>query len=148
MITITRKFSADIGHRVFGHEGKCAMLHGHTYSFLLTYTAGRQDSLGRIVDFSVIKEHVGAFLDTYWDHKVVLYEKDPLCEILEDAGQKVFRLSTNPTAENLATDLGQRFAGMQLAGGQEINLVSVRCQETPNCYADYRAPFYSGRKTP
>ena len=39
-----------------GHESKCAHLHGHNYKFEFHCTAGSLDNVGRVIDFSDIKE--------------------------------------------------------------------------------------------
>ena len=46
------KFCA--GHRLLGHEGKCANLHGHNYLIQFHVTGNEIDELGRVVDFGVI----------------------------------------------------------------------------------------------
>jgi len=68
MIRITRKIEFDSGHRVLGHEGKCAHLHGHRYVAEITVESAGLDSLGRVVDFSVIKEKVGKWVDENWEY--------------------------------------------------------------------------------
>ena len=74
--TITRRLEFDAGHRVFGHESKCATLHGHRYVVEVTAQAAKLDSVGRVIDFSVLKERIGAWLDEKWDHNVIVFEQD------------------------------------------------------------------------
>ena len=76
MHTITRTHEIACGHRVFGHESKCAHLHGHNYTFELT-CSGCLDGLGRVIDFGVIKERLCAWLEATWDHRMLLWEKGP-----------------------------------------------------------------------
>lgn len=78
MTKITRRFEFDMGHRVHGHESKCAYLHGHRYCVNVTCTAPSLDAIGRVIDFSVIKSAVGTWIDANWDHNVMLHEDDPL----------------------------------------------------------------------
>lgn len=133
---ISRKFRIDAGHRVYGHEGKCANLHGHSYEFEFFFTAPKLDNLGRIIDFGVIKERIHHFLETKWDHGMILWENDPATVLFQKGemleGHKVFIMSENPTAENMASFLldhfGSAFIGV-------VKLIAVRCQETPNCCA-------------
>ena len=85
MITATRFHDFSCGHRVVGHEGKCKYLHGHNYRVHFTVTmkqsldeAGRAlDSVGRVLDFSAINSRLCQWLEREWDHKMLLWEKDP-----------------------------------------------------------------------
>ena len=54
MITCTRRIQFCAGHRVMGHEGKCRNLHGHNYVVFVTAQADELDSVGRVIDFSVL----------------------------------------------------------------------------------------------
>jgi 6-pyruvoyltetrahydropterin/6-carboxytetrahydropterin synthase len=101
-ISITRTHEIACGHRVFGHESKCAHLHGHNYTFELTVEAPLLDALGRVLDFSAIKTRICDWLERNWDHKLLLLEADPLADMLSAFGEPVVKLPVNPTAENLA----------------------------------------------
>lgn len=142
-LTCTRKIGFDAGHRVCGHESKCAHLHGHRYTVLLTATAD-QDELGRIIDFGVLKALVGDWIDHYWDHGMLLWEHDPLRRLIEafnvggegtDDPQKVYTMPENPTAENIAKYLLEHVCPDVLAD-TGVEVTHVRVWETPNCYAD------------
>lgn len=138
MITCTRRLEIDAGHRLLKHEGKCRNYHGHRYVFEVTCEAPELDEVGRVVDFSVIKEKVGTWLDTHLDHGMVLETGDPLAEELFKLGMKVYTVSFPPTSENLARFVyGIAFSEFQ---GTPVKVVRVRCYETPNCFSDYEAP--------
>lgn len=139
-ITCTRKLEFDAAHRVMRHEGKCKHLHGHRYAVEVTFEAEALDDVGRVVDFGVIKEHLGAWLDANWDHTTILWEED---EVLAGAiaavtGQRIFLLPFNPTAENMARYLLQVVCPQLF--GAELCCARVRVWETPNCYADAYTP--------
>lgn len=143
MITITRRFEFDAAHRVLGHEGKCKDLHGHRYVIELTVTAPELDSLGRVIDFSVVKDRVGYWIDEHWDHNVLLNREDTYVRLVNEGQSRlpfIFMSSEgigiNPTAENIAKDLAH-VASQMLP--EPIEVVKVRCYETPNCYAEYYA---------
>ena len=53
-ISLMRQISFCAGHRLLGHEGKCANLHGHNYVAEIYVSGAEFDSLGRVVDFAVI----------------------------------------------------------------------------------------------
>lgn len=135
---ITRRFEIDAGHRVHGHEGKCASLHGHRYVIEFTVSAPELDELGRIVDFSVVKSSLGRWLDREWDHAMVLWEEDPVAALYDKGGplydHKVCRMPFNPTAENMAEYLLNTIAPRWLVKPLVCTRVVVR--ETPNCWAE------------
>lgn len=139
-VTCTRKLECDTGHRVYGHENKCAHAHGHRYVFFITAQAEQSlDAVGRVIDFSVLKEKVGGWIDENWDHGFILWERDPACDFmtqfpLNGEKQKLFKLPYNPTAENLAFYLLKVVCPAVLAG-TGVSVVRVVCQETPNCAA-------------
>lgn len=138
-LTCTRRLQFCFGHRIMGHENKCAMLHGHNYVALITAQAPL-DSIGRVIDFSVLKERVGGWIDQCWDHGFVLFqEDDEAINTLRSfaSRQKVYVMPLNPTAENLARYLLESICPRVLAG-TGVRVVRVRLWETENCYADAR----------
>ena len=136
-ITCTRRLEFDAAHRVMEHESKCKHLHGHRYAVEATFGAKDLDSLGRVIDFGVIKEKLGAWIDANWDHTTILHEKDkPLGDaIAAGTGQVIFYVPFNPTAENLARYLIEVVC-KQVFEKEAIKCTRIRVHETPNCYAD------------
>ena len=145
IITVTRKIEFDAAHRVLRHESKCANLHGHRYVACITVVGPKLDPLGRVVDFGCIKEVVGKWVDTMWDHSTLLNRKDPLCEMIREHGtekvigpsRKAFFFDDNPTAEVIADRLlGMSQKLLHEAGHDTLVVSKVRVYETPNCWAD------------
>lgn len=132
---VVRRLDFCAGHRIYGHESKCAHLHGHNYRAELT-AEGSQDLLGRVVDFSVLKHRFSEWIDEYWDHAFILFseDKEALKAIRSLPGQRVFVMASNPTAENMARFL--LLAGDMLLEGTGTRLVRVVLWETRNCYAE------------
>lgn len=147
MITATRYHDFSAGHRVVGHESKCALIHGHNYRVHFTVApwsppkAGRRnealDALGRVLDFSVINTKLCQWLEVNWDHKLLLYVDDPLRGILvKYPSSGVVVLPFNPTAENMAIHLVDVVGPQELAGTR-CELISVTVEETRKCSATY-----------
>ncbi len=139
MISVVRKLDFCAGHRVVGHEGKCKNLHGHQYQIEVHATAPDLDSLGRVIDFSVLKDRVGSFIDKEWDHGFLLWNKDSeaLQAMAIITGQKIFLLPYNPTAENIARFLLQSCRSLLNSSG--VSVYKIVCHETPNCRAEVTA---------
>lgn len=123
------------GHRVYGHESKCAHLHGHNYRVHF-HCRGALDALGRVIDFGVIKHRLCQWLEDHWDHKMLIWESDPMLPELQNLDPTVVAVPFNPTAENIAEYLVKTIGPRQLhATG--VELVLCRVEETRKCSASY-----------
>ncbi len=137
-ITAVRRLHFCAGHRVLGHEGKCAHLHGHNY-IVFAHSAVLDDALdevGRVVDFGVLKHTLGGWIDENWDHGFIYFKRDqqlvnlyagPLKEM------KHYEADWNPTAENMARHLLK--VGNELLDDPRVSLTKVDVWETENCLA-------------
>jgi len=132
-ITATRYHDFSTGHRVYGHESKCAHLHGHNYRIYLTVEADQLDTVGRVMDFSVIKDKFVIWLEVNWDHKFLIWEKDPFAPTLKELDPEgTVVVNFNPTAENMGQYLINVIGPQQLAG-TNVKLVKVNIEETRKC---------------
>lgn len=146
--TIKRRIQFCSGHRVVGHEGKCKHMHGHNYVvfFEAEMIEDGLDSIGRVIDFSVLKELLGGWIDENWDHQFLYYKKDPvivpMLERMLYGTEKDARMvhegyvpvPFNPTAENMAEYLLNKVAP-RLLNGTGVRVVRVVLHETENCEA-------------
>lgn len=137
MITVTRRIEFDAAHRLRDHESKCKHVHGHRYVLEATFTAPELDALGRVVDFAVIKHELGEWIDSQWDHTLILWEQDHTLGDFVDSytGQRTYYLPYNPTAENMARYLAEHICP-KLFSAHGITLTRLTLRETPNCAAD------------
>jgi len=107
-LSLVRQLKFCAGHRLFRHESKCAFFHGHNYRVDIEVAGmggGTEvDSVGRIVDFSLIKKRMLGWLDDNWDHGFLIFEEDAnaLAAIKMVEPTKYFVMPYNPTAENMA----------------------------------------------
>lgn len=142
-VTCTRRLEFDAAHRVPRHESKCRTLHGHRYVVEITAQAdhGGLDACGRVIDFGVLKERVGGWLDREWDHTTLVdgTQDAALADFLDAQGypKRVVRLDGPPTAEVMAQVILHR--ADTLLAGSGVSVVKVRLYETPNCYAEVEA---------
>ena len=135
-VTVVRRVEFCAGHRLLGHEGKCAGLHGHNYAAEFHVAADELDGVGRVVDFAAIKDRLKGWIDREWDHGFLLWERDRVAVSAVRAVEpaKLFRLPNNPTAEVLAEYLLHEVCPRQL-GDLGVRCVRVELWETPNCRA-------------
>ena len=121
------------GHRVYGHESKCANLHGHNGRVTFT-VSGELDDIGRVMDFGVIASRLCTWIEDTWDHKFIIYDEDPLRHDLVKLDSTVWWAPFNPTAENLAEYL-LTVVGPQQLYGTSVKLIEVKFEETRKCSA-------------
>lgn len=111
MITC-RKAYTDIpfAHRQHLHDGHCAFIHGHNWSFTFTFGCHERDANGFVIDFGkcrFIRDEINA----RFDHACVFAEDDVLCETLVNAAPDAFKVYRMPNAscEGLCTHLFELF---------------------------------------
>jgi 6-pyruvoyltetrahydropterin/6-carboxytetrahydropterin synthase len=137
MITCTRRIEFDAAHRIINHESKCKMLHGHRYALEASFAAKELDDLGRVIDFGVIREVLGQWIDDNLDHNTILSIKDKKLgeTIAEETGQKIYYMDENPTAENIANHIFTEICP-KLFADKNVKCVAIKLYETPNCYTN------------
>src|SRR5207302_7482907 len=103
-----------------------------------TATARNLDPVGRVVDFSVLKDLFNNWLNANWDHGFLYYTLDRelsrAFQREELITMKTFRCPFNPTAEEMAKHLLD--LGPEILSGTEVQLARVKIFETPNCWAE------------
>jgi len=139
MESCVRKIHFSYGHRVMNHESKCASLHGHNgVVWVYARPINGLDSLGRVVDFSVLKEKLGGWIDSNWDHTMILSKDDTsVINAVQGTWQKrpAFLLPNNPTAENMAKYLLYEICPIVLKG-KGIVVHKIGFFETENSYVE------------
>ena len=138
MITVERYHDISMGHRVVGHESKCRHLHGHNYRIHFVCSASELDPLGRVIDFSEIRDRLCMWLEEHWDHRMMIWSEDPLLpELQRLVPGDLCVVPFNPTAEQIAIHLVSVVGPEQLKGSG-ITLLECRVVETRKCSAAYR----------
>ncbi|MCR4773652.1 MAG: 6-carboxytetrahydropterin synthase [Prevotella sp.] len=121
------------GHRVVGHENKCSHLHGHNYRIHFSVMAEQLDNVGRVMDFSIIKSTLCQWLEDNFDHKFLMWEKDPYLATLKALSpESMVVVSFNPTSENIGAYLLNEVAPKLL---KDTGCTLVKCvvEETRKC---------------
>jgi 6-pyruvoyltetrahydropterin/6-carboxytetrahydropterin synthase len=67
-----------MAHRLYETSGKCENIHGHSWQIVLTL-GGEVDERGMLegLDFGLVKLTFRTFLDSNYDHRLLLNEADP-----------------------------------------------------------------------
>ena len=134
-LSLIRQLKFCAGHRLYQHESKCAFFHGHNYRVdieVVGQGGGTEvDAVGRVVDFSQIKQRMLGWLDAHWDHAFIVFEQDEnaLAAVRMVEPTKYFVLPWNPTAENMARYLLEVVAP-EVLGDLGVIAREVRVWET------------------
>lgn len=140
-IQAVRYHDISTGHRVVGHENKCRHLHGHNYRVHFYCEADKLDSVGRVIDFGIIKERLCMWLENYWDHRFLFWDNDDAVKSMIDCllpadyaeiGDSFVVVPFNPTAENMAQHLLE-VVGPRALWGTGVKLTKVVIEETSKC---------------
>jgi 6-pyruvoyltetrahydropterin/6-carboxytetrahydropterin synthase len=129
---VTKVIEFSYGHRLLEHKGKCRYLHGHNGMVEVDIEADAVDAMGMVVDFSDVNSIVKAWIDENLDHKMLLCDADPAARVLQAAGEPIYLMRDNPTAENIAKLIwhASHEKGMPVS--------EVRVWETSTSRASYR----------
>ena len=143
-IRITKQFSFETGHALFGYDGKCKNVHGHSYKLSVTVIGSpNQDrnhvKFGMVIDFTDLKKIVKEEIVDRFDHATVFNKTTPHVELareLESRGHHVILVDYQPTSENMVIDFA---ACIERRLPENISLFSLRLQETDSSYAEWFA---------
>ncbi|RZJ66887.1 MAG: 6-carboxytetrahydropterin synthase [Flavobacterium sp.] len=143
-IRITKQFNFETGHALYGYDGKCKNVHGHSYKLSVTVIGQPiEDSsnvkFGMVIDFSDLKKIVREEIVDVFDHATVFNGNTPHVELadeLKSRGHHVILVDYQPTSENMVTDFSHKIKARL---PQHIKLHSLRLQETDSSYAEWFA---------
>lgn len=146
-IRITKQFSFETGHALYGYDGKCRNVHGHSYRLSVTVIGSPiSDSnnvkFGMVIDFSDLKKIVKEEIVDVFDHATVFNKNTPHIELakeLSDRGHNVILADYQPTSEMMVIDFAQK---IKKRLPQNISLHSLRLQETATSFAEWYASDY------
>lgn len=132
MFRVAREIEFCYGHRLLNYDGKCKNLHGHNGKAVIVLEGEHLDERGMLVDFSDIKRQVSGWIDANLDHRMILNRADPVVKFLQQQGEPIYLIDTNPTAENIAKLI------YDFAKSQKLPVAEVSLWETFKSYATYR----------
>ena len=143
-IRITKQFSFETGHALYGYDGKCKNVHGHSYKLSVTVigtpiTDSNNVKFGMVIDFGDLKKIVKSEIVDKFDHATVFNKNTPHVELakeLENRDHNVILVEYQPTSENMVIDFAEKIK-KNLPG--HIQLHSLKLQETDSSFAEWYA---------
>ncbi|MEZ4797041.1 MAG: 6-carboxytetrahydropterin synthase [Flavobacteriaceae bacterium] len=143
-IRITKQFSFETGHALYGYDGKCKNVHGHSYRLDVT-VIGKPISdnsnvkFGMVIDFGDLKKIVKEEVVDVFDHATVFNKNTPHVELakeLENRGHNVLLVNYQPTSEMMVIDFAEK---IKKRLPKNIELFSLKLQETATSFAEWFA---------
>jgi 6-pyruvoyltetrahydropterin/6-carboxytetrahydropterin synthase len=144
MIRITKHFDFETGHALYGYDGKCKNVHGHSYKLAVT-VIGKPISdtnnvkLGMVIDFGDLKKIVSEEIVEVFDHATVFNKNTPHVELareLESRGHNVILVDYQPTSEMMLIDFAEK---IKRRLPEDVALHSLKLQETGSSLAEWHA---------
>jgi len=143
-IRITKQFDFETGHALYGYDGKCKNVHGHSYKLSVTVIGEPISNtsnvkLGMVIDFGDLKRIVLSEIVDKFDHATVFNKNTPHVELaneLEKRGHSVILVDYQPTSEMMLIDFAKKIKDRL---PETIKLHSLKLQETATSHAEWFA---------
>lgn len=143
-IRVTKEFYFETAHALYGYDGKCKNIHGHSYKLAVTVLGvPLQDNTnpknGMVLDFGELKRIVKTEVVDFFDHATIFNEGTPHKKLAEDLAkidQRVILVPYQPTSEMMILDIASKIS-MKLPAA--VKLHSLRLYETNTSYAEWYA---------
>ena len=141
-IRITKQFNFETGHALYGYDGACRNIHGHSYKLYVTVIGLPIDDkehvkYGMVIDFKDLKKIVNQEGVEVFDHATVFNKNTPhkdLAITLKNNGHKVIMADYQPTCELLVIDFANKIKNRLPSN---ILLHSLKLQETESSFAQW-----------
>lgn len=141
-IRITKQFTFETGHALYGYDGKCKNVHGHSYKLSVTVIGSPisdKDNVkyGMVIDFGDLKKIVKQEIVDIFDHATVFNKNTPHIELadeLKNRGHHVILVEYQPTSENMVVDFAEKIKNRLPSS---IKLHSLKLQETETSFAEW-----------
>lgn len=140
-IRVTKKFTFDMAHALYGYDGPCKNIHGHTYVLYVTLKGKilekeHHPKNGMVIDFTDFKKIVSEQVIQVFDHSLVLNSNSPHAQLndLHNNFEKINYVPYQPSCENLLIDFVNRI-NIKLPNNIIIN--SLKLEETPTSFAEW-----------
>ena len=143
-IRITKQFSFETGHALYGYDGKCKNVHGHSYRLDVTVigvpiSETSNVKYGMVIDFSDLKKIVKEEIVDVFDHATVFNKNTPHVELareLASRGHNILLVDYQPTSEMMVIDFAEKIKNRL---PKNIKLFALKLQETATSFAEWYA---------
>ncbi|SEA47219.1 6-pyruvoyl trahydropterin synthase family protein [Psychroflexus halocasei] len=143
-IRITKQFTFETAHALYGYDGKCKNIHGHSYKLDVCVigepiTDTSNVKCGMVIDFGDLKKIVKKEVVDVLDHAIMLNKNTPHIELAQDlkkANHNVVLVDYQPTSENMVIDFADKIKSKL---DSNLELHSLKLRETGTAFAEWYA---------
>ena len=143
-IRITKQFNFETAHALYGYDGKCKNIHGHSYKLSVTVIGtpiidSNNVKYGMVIDFGDLKKIVSSEIVNKFDHATVFNKNTPHIELakeLEKRDHNVILVDYQPTSEMMLVDFAEKIKSRL---PENVKLHSLKLQETGTSNAEWHA---------
>lgn len=143
-IRITKQFTFETAHALYGYDGKCKNIHGHSYKLDVCVlgepiTDASNVKCGMVIDFGDLKKIVKKEVVDVLDHAIMLNKNTPHIELANDlqkADHNVVLVDYQPTSENMVIHFADKIKAKL---GSNLKLHSLKLRETETAFAEWFA---------
>lgn len=143
-IRITKQFDFETGHALYGYDGKCKNVHGHSYKLSVTVIGtpisdSSNVKYGMVIDFGDLKKIVASEIVNKFDHATVFNKNTPHVELAEELKKRehsVILVDYQPTSEMMLIDFAEKIKNRL---PENIQLHSLKLRETGTSHAEWYA---------
>ncbi len=140
-LRVTKIFDFETAHALWGYDGKCANIHGHSYKLTVSISGALiedNDAVknGMIIDFSDLKKIVKSNVIDHFDHALLVNGNTPHAKYaeVESGFSKINLCNYQPTCENMLVEM---VITLQKALPNHIQLKYAKLQETATSFAEW-----------
>jgi 6-pyruvoyltetrahydropterin/6-carboxytetrahydropterin synthase len=140
-LRVTKIFDFETAHALWGYDGKCKNIHGHSYALTVTVSGEVKNEAeavkdGMIIDFVDLKKIVKEQVVEVFDHALLVNGNTPHAKYaeVENGYSKIILCDYQPTCENMLSDMVNRLRPNMPDG---IELKYARLQETQSSYTEW-----------
>lgn len=138
MLRLTKIFTFETAHAIYGYTGACKNIHGHSYELHVTVASPADDdnfltATGIAFDFKEIKQIVGSAVIRQFDHKLILSARFLAAHPAFSLPENLLIWENEPTAENILIYIKKTLCDKL---PPRIRLVYLKLYETKDSYAE------------
>lgn len=143
-IRLTKSFTFETAHALYGYDGKCKNVHGHSYKLYVTVIGTpisdrKNVKYGMVIDFTDLKKIVNEEVVDLFDHAILLNKNTPHLELGNDLiskGHQVILVDYQPSCENMIVDIAHKIKNRL---PDDVALHSLKLRETETSFAEWYA---------
>lgn len=140
-LRVTKIFDFETAHALWGYDGKCKDIHGHSYKLSVSISGDRvsdpnNTKFGMIIDFGDLKAIVKKHVVDVFDHCLLVNGNTPHKKYaeVENGFSKIMLCDYQPTCENMLADMVERIKNNL---PKHVTLKYVKLQETATSCSEW-----------